>query len=76
MEREEFATLIFEFSESCQSIPPRRNSNRVQSAGNHEICHGKIVQGSIRIHVDRVLVPDLSGSPKNRVRQYVREKLF
>lgn len=64
MEREEFATLVFELGESLKRIPPRRNPGRVQHVGVPDIGYGKVGQGPIGVTVDRKLVPDLSDSPK------------
>lgn len=70
VEGEEFATLLFEPSESLERICPRRNSNRIHCVSVHEVGHGEVGQGSIGIAVNRELVPDLS----NEIREIVREK--
>ena len=72
---EEFTALVFELGKSLERTCPRRNPNRVHRIGVHDISHREVGQGSMRIAVDRVLVPNLSNSPENGSRQNIRENI-
>ena len=75
VEGEDFSALLFEPGQSWKNISPRRNPNRVHRIGVHDISHREVGQGSMRIAVDRVLVPNLSNSPENGSRQNIRENI-
>lgn len=74
MEGKEFSALVFELGKSLKSIPPRRNTSRVQPVSVRDVDRGEVGQGSIGIPVDRVLVPDLSDSPKMKS-EHERERI-
>lgn len=75
MEGEEFAALVFELGESLKSVPPRRNTSWVQPVSVRDVGHGEVGQGSIGVAVDRILVPDLSDSPKMTL-EHERERII